>query len=236
MVTRYLWARALATSHMASARWLVIAPHADDETLGCGALIAHAASRGALAGVIILTDGVGSHRHDGPASRARLVAARRHEAARAVRLLTGRGHVHPMFLEWPDAQPYGTEELRFEHSRRRLAAFCRNRRVDAIAVTAMHEPHCDHEAAYRLASAVASSAMRPITVFAYVVWALEPPSRGYRVWRTPPMPIGLRNVALAAHRSQITPLFGDGFRLSASKQRMPPADLLYERVASDARE
>lgn len=235
MVTRSLSARAFATSQMASARWLVIAPHADDETLGCAALIAHAASRGALAHVVILTDGVGSHPHDGSASRARLIAARRHEAARAMRILTGRGHPPPMFLEWPDAQPYAPAEPRFERSRRRLAALCRESRVDAIAVTAMHEPHCDHEAAFRLACSVAVSAIRPITVFEYVVWASKPPGQGYRTWRTQAMPLGLRNAALAAHRSQITPQFGEGFRLSPSKQRMPAADLLYERIGPDAR-
>src|ERR1041384_6851583 len=110
MVTSPLSARAIGSTAMASARWLVLAPHADDETLGCGALIAHASSRGALAGVVILTDGVGSHPHDGPLSRARLISARRHEAARALRLLTGRGHPAPMFLDWPDAQPYATDE------------------------------------------------------------------------------------------------------------------------------
>jgi LmbE family N-acetylglucosaminyl deacetylase len=219
---------------MASARWLVLAPHADDETLGCGALIADAASRGALAGVVILTDGVGSHSHDGPASRARLVAARRREAARAVRMLAGPAHPPPLFLDWPDAQPFAAGDPGFEWARRRLTAFCRQRKVDALAVTARHEPHCDHEAAFCLAYAVAASVMRPITVFEYIVWALEPPGEGYRALRTPPIPIGLRNAALASHRSQLTPQFGDGFRLPAAKLRMPAFDLLYERTGSHA--
>lgn len=234
MVTRPLASRPLAASAMASARWLILAPHADDETLGCGALIADAASRDALAGVVILTDGVGSHSHDGQASRARLVAARRREAALAVRLLAGRAAPQPVFLGWPDAQPFTAGDAGFERARRRLAAICRDRRVDALAVTARHEPHCDHEAAFALATAVAVSAMRPVAVFEYVVWAAEPPSAGYRALRTPPMPVGLRNRALAAHRSQITPQFGEGFRLSAAKLRMPPFDLLYERTGRHA--
>jgi LmbE family N-acetylglucosaminyl deacetylase len=235
MVTRPLAARPLARSAMATARWLVLAPHADDETLGCGALIADAAARDALADVVILTDGVGSHTHDGPASRARLIAARRREAALAIRLLTGRAFPGPVFLDWPDAQPFAAGEAGFEQSRRKLAALCREHRVDAIAVTARHEPHCDHEAAYALACAVAATAMRSLTVFQYVVWAAEPPRRGYRALRTPQMPIGLRDRALAAHRSQITPLFGEGFRLSKAKLRMPAFDLLYERIGHDPR-
>jgi LmbE family N-acetylglucosaminyl deacetylase len=232
---RPLAARPLAASAVASARWLVLAPHADDETLGCGALIADAASRDTLACVVILTDGVGSHRHDGPASRTRLIAARRCEAARAVRILAGRAAPPPVFLDWPDAQPFTAGSPAFERSRRRLAAICRQCRVDALAVTAHHEPHCDHEAAYALARAVAQTAMRTIKVFEYVVWAEVSPSAGYLALRTPPMPLGLRSQALAAHRSQLTPQFGEGFRLSAAKQRMPAFDLLYERTGRDAR-
>ena len=44
---------ALERSPWRSARWLVIAPHADDETLGAGALIHQAAEAGRLAGVVI---------------------------------------------------------------------------------------------------------------------------------------------------------------------------------------
>lgn len=219
---------------MASARWLVLAPHADDETLGCGALIADAATRNALAGVVILTDGVGSHSHDGHASRARLVAARRQEAALAVRLLAGESAPAPVFLDWPDAQPFMTGQPGFEQARGRLAGLCRALRVDAIAVTARHEPHCDHEAAFALAQAVVATAMRRIGLFEYIVWANEPPGAGYRSLRTPPMPMGTRNRALAAHRSQITPQFGEGFRLTAAKLRMPAFDLLYERIGRDA--
>ena len=76
--------------------------------------------------------------------------------------------------------------------------------------------------------------MRPVSVFEYVVWAAEPPSAGYRILRTPTIAAGRRNRALAAHRSQITPQFGEGFRLSAAKMRMPAFDLLYERICRDA--
>ena len=229
MVTGSMSARRLDATAKAAARWLVIAPHADDETLGCGALIATAAARGTLAGVVVLTDGVGSHNHPDEASRARLIAARRSETALAVRRLAGRVAPVPVFLDWPDAHPYETDSADFERSRRRLRALCQRHRVDAIAVTAQHEPHCDHEAACRLARAVADTAIRPVAVLEYIVWADEPPGHGYRALRTAAMPLGRRNQALAAHRSQITPLYGDGFRLSKDKLRMPAFDVLYER-------
>ncbi|AMJ63546.1 hypothetical protein AXW83_08160 [Bosea sp. PAMC 26642] len=182
-----------------------------------------------------MTDGVGSHSHDGQSSRARLIAARRCEAALAVRRLAGPYAPAPLFLNWPDAQPFAPGAPGFEAARRMLVSLCRRRGVDGLAVTARHEPHCDHEAAYELAQAVAATAMRKVAVFEYVVWAAEPPAAGYRALRTPPMPPGRRKQALAAHRSQVTPQFGEGFRLPEAKKRMAAFDVLYERIGRNAR-
>lgn len=230
MVTPRSSARRLLDTRLVTARWLVLAPHADDETLGCGALIADAAARGALAAIVVLTDGAGSHPHASTASRARLIAARRREAGLAVRRLAGPRLPAPVFLDWPDAHPPAEGSLLFERSRRALSALCRRHRVDAVAVTAEHEPHCDHEAACRLALAVSATALRPLTVVEYLVWASDPPGAGYRALQTAPVAAGLRSVALAAHRSQLTPVFGLGFRLAAAEQRMPTVDTLYERI------
>lgn len=50
------------------ARWLIVAPDPDDETLGAGALIHETAARRQLAGIAYLTDGTGSHPHGTPES------------------------------------------------------------------------------------------------------------------------------------------------------------------------
>ena len=234
MVSRPLAAQHLSRSNFARARWLVIAPHADDETLGAGALIADTASRDVLAGVVILTNGEGSHSHDGRVSRARLIAMRRAEARLAVRRLTGPKGAAPLFLDWQDAHPEQYGSPAFDLGRQQLAALCRTLCVDAIAVTARHEPHCDHEAAFVLAQAVADTAMRPIAVFEYVVWA-PAPAYACRALRTRSMPSGLRKQALAAHASQISSRFGEGFRLPAERMSMPPFDLLYKRMDRHAR-
>ena len=235
MVTPSSSFRRIATTPHGQGRWMILAPHADDETLGCGALIATAARRGKLGCIVILTDGSGSHPHADERSRARLIALRQAEARLAVRRLTGGRDARLVFLDWHDADPFPPVSSGFEASRRHLAALCRRLGIDRIAVTAQHEPHCDHVAASRLARAVAETAMRPVSVLEYVVWAREPPGRGYRAHRTAPVATGLRNRALAAHRSQTTPLFGEGFRLSAAKMRMPAFDTFYEKVARHAR-
>ena len=44
-----------------NAPMLILAPHPDDETLGCGGLIAAASAAGHPPFVLVLTDGTGSH-------------------------------------------------------------------------------------------------------------------------------------------------------------------------------
>lgn len=224
-------AQPLARSRWSAARWLVLAPHADDETIGAGALIAGAARRGALAGVVFVTDGAGSHRHQNDRSRRRLVALRRGEATIALRRLAPNAPP-PLFLDWPDASPPAPGDPAFERAVRSLGALCRRARVDAVATTALHEPHCDHEAVCRLAYALKQRAVTPLDVFEYVVWADRPPGPSHRAVRTAATPTGPRRLALAAHRSQTTPLHGEGFRLPARHFRSPPFDLLYVRNAS----
>ncbi|MFK4870382.1 PIG-L deacetylase family protein [Novosphingobium sp. ZW T3_23] len=203
-------------------RWLVLAPHPDDETLGAGALIRQTARTGHFAGIVYLTDGSGSHQVS-----TGLVAQRRREAATALFRLTGSRDRAPVHLGWKDAAPATPETLPFIRTALWLGALCRRLRVDVIAVTALHEPHCDHSAAARIAYAARRVARRRLLVAEYQVWAQARFGRGYRSVETLPMPVGQRRRALQAHRSQLTAARGPGFRLPADRQRMPATDILY---------
>ena len=67
------------TDQAAASSCVVIAPHPDDETLGCGAIIARKRAAGTNVRVVIVTDGRRSHRSDKiPVHR--LIALRRKEA------------------------------------------------------------------------------------------------------------------------------------------------------------
>ncbi|MFN3473036.1 MAG: PIG-L deacetylase family protein [Blastomonas sp.] len=219
----HLSARSLSARPWRDLRWLVIAPHPDDETLGAGALIHQTAHEKRLAGIAYLTDGSGSH----PASAGRrLISARKREAALALRRLVG-GPIDTLHLGWRDASPAQPGDALFDRTCRRLAALCEARQVDAIAVTALHEPHCDHAAAARLAYAVRDASRRSLRVAEYIVWAEQPLPLNGRRFRTQPMPAGLRRHALAAHRSQTGASHGPGFRLPRAFRRMPAIDILY---------
>lgn len=211
-----------------SLRWLILAPHPDDETLGAGALIAQGAASGHFAALVYLTDGSGSHPPvDGRAGR--LIAARRREAANALfRLTRSRRHC-AYHLGWKDAAPAAPTSNAFLRTAAKLASLCQRLQVDVIAVTALHEPHCDHAAAARLAYAVRSCAKRRVIVAEYCVWAERPNTRQFRAVRSRAMPAGKRRHALRAHRSQLTASHGPGFRLAGERQRMPAYDTLFVR-------
>src|SRR5947199_8996501 len=67
---------------------LVVSPHPDDETLGCGGLIARHATAGCAVAVAMLTDGEASHR-DHPTLDSRVLASTRREEVRAAPAVLG---------------------------------------------------------------------------------------------------------------------------------------------------
>ncbi len=205
------------------ARWLVISPHPDDETIGVGSLVAQSAALGLLGGVFYLNDGTGSH----PEGTTGLASARRKEARQALRRLAGRS-VSMHWLGWQDARPPARSSLAFRNDAARLGGLMRRKAIDAVAVTDPSESHCDHVAAYFLARAAIGTSCRSISLFTYHVWS-DPTSDATRRIRTRPMAAGLRRRALQAHRSQLSPAFGEGFRLPAAMRSMAGVDTLYLR-------
>lgn len=213
---------------------MVIVPHPDDETLGAGALIATTAAEGRLACVVYLTDGGGSHTHSDAASRMRLVAMRREEAEKALAILCEGKTPPTVFLDWPDAHPHEPDSEPARLATTRLSELCRAYSASAIAVTAVHEPHCDHAAAARLARSVSQATAPSIPVFEYLVWAQGPPPAFRDSIVTAPVSKTVRQRALDAHVSQLTDAMGPGFRLDPARRQMPETDVLYLLADTDA--
>lgn len=210
-------------------RWLILAPHPDDETLGAGALIAAAARDGWLAGVVYLTDGGGSHPVTGAARRT-LVIVRKREAWRAVRQLAGPAAMRPVHLGWEDAHPPAPDGADYDRTRAALASIMRRRHVTALAVTALEDQHCDHAAAARLAYVCARDVGGHVAVFEYAVWAARV-DKGLRPFASKPIDPARRRVALACHRSQFA---GGASLLPGGARNLPDRDILYRRKPSHA--
>ena len=185
---------------------LILAPHPDDESLGCGGLIASCVAAGRTPLVVVLTDGAGSH----PNSRTFPPDRLRAERANEVRTAVGHLGLPPdrvVFLGEPDtAAPH--EGPGFERVVAALADFVTmEANCTAIVAPWLDDPHCDHRAASLAAAAAADvTGCRHV---AYPVWGWTLPATcsipgspdvGWRldigVWRS------AKRAAIMAHRSQ----------------------------------
>ena len=193
---------------------LVMSPHPDDESLGCGGLIAAASEAGQRVSIVTLTDGSGSHPNSARYPAGALVALRRAESvAAAAQLGVGQGDLS--YLDLPDAAaPMGGPA--FEAAVDRLDATIRDTGAVALLVTSRLDPHCDHEAAATMAGTVAKR-HPTCRVWHYPIWSWHLPSE--RVLTPPVVTQGVRfdvspvldrkRAAIACHASQMTKLIDD---------------------------
>jgi LmbE family N-acetylglucosaminyl deacetylase len=201
---------------------LVLAPHPDDETLGCGGLIAECCARGRDVHVLIVTDGSFSH----PGSRnwppERLAAQRAAEAADAVAAL-GLQRDRIAFLGMRDGNAPHTGAA-FDAAVSRIAEHAAARGVRSLLACWAHDPHADHLAVARMAAPAAARIGASLRSYPVWGWTLAPdhalpdgPVRGWRLDIEAHLPAKRR--AIAAHVSQTTGLIDDdpeGFRLADS--------------------
>jgi LmbE family N-acetylglucosaminyl deacetylase len=201
--------------------FIVIAPHPDDESLACGGLLAEACRRGLWGKVVIVSDGAGSHPNSKAYPPDRLRALREDEAKQAGAEL-GLRPENMLFLGLPDRfVPSEGEEA--ERAIEAIFDCAREIGAGSLFVSWRHDPHCDHEASYRIARKVQRRAGE-IRLFEYVVWGhtlpptteVDPIRSGFRI-RIDSHAQEKKRRAIAAHRSQTTPLIDDdpsGFLLS----------------------
>lgn len=183
----------------------MLAPHPDDETLGTGGLVAALAAAKAEVTVAILTDGAASHVGAPGWTPTRLAGLRRAEAGAALRTL---GHRDPaVALGWRDASPHVPGTSAWDATVRRLVALCRRRRIACVAASWGGDPHCDHEAAARLAAAVARRIGARLFFFAVWGWTRPDLDRRLAAVRARAISVarhrGQTRRALACHRSQL---------------------------------
>lgn len=146
---------------------LILAPHPDDESLGCGALIAALAAAGRPPRIAVVSDGAMSHPNSRTYPRSRLVALRQEETRSAVAALGLDPARDLLFLGLPDAGVPNAGPA-FD---RALASLLALPRPGAILAAWQHDPHRDHIATWALAAALAR-ATPGARLLAYPVWGL----------------------------------------------------------------
>ena len=145
---------------------LVIAPHPDDETLGCGGLIATRVAEGRRVVIVVVTDGRALFRRFGVTepSEADVSAMRKAETLRAVEIL--------------GANPWDVRFLNFENERlheqrveagQRLAALLNEFSASEVYVTSPYEGHREHVLTNELVRAACGATGKCAAILEYVV-------------------------------------------------------------------
>ncbi len=213
------------TAASAGRSCLVIAPHPDDETIGCGATIAAKRAAGTAVNVVIVADG----RHAQSASRlidaAQLAEIRSEEAVDACVALG---------VPVDNVVQLGLEDTRVEHHVAdlvdELAGRLEDIRPEEVLVVSGHDHHPDHRAVNRATHAALARWGTPARVAEFPVWswidgpwldqrARSPLGRAVHLLGAPlatmaggrPTAVSTagflpaKRAALAAHASQTTP-------------------------------
>jgi LmbE family N-acetylglucosaminyl deacetylase len=119
-------------------RALVLSPHPDDETMGCGGTLALYAARGAEIHVAVISDG-GKVYPEGTPEAVDIVSTRKREALDAARVL-GVAHVH--FLDFPD----GELQLHKDNIAAKIEEIISRTTPDIVFVPSPLDSHEDHRA------------------------------------------------------------------------------------------
>ena len=203
---------------------IVVAPHPDDESLGGGGLLALLAERGTrVPQVLVMTDGSKSHPNSVSYPAARLSELRQEETRAALAAL-GLPAAAVHFLGYRDCglPPEGT--VAFIEATKRLGLLLENSAPDTLLVPWRRDPHCDHEATWKLCREAIRGLAKPPRWLEYPVWAwtqaegeVAPQAHEGHAWRLDISPVLARKEqAIACHRSQIGAVIHDdpeGFRL-----------------------
>ena len=184
---------------------LLVIPHADDETLGCGQALASAADANRKIGLVLVTDGEASHPS---CDRDELVAIRCAELGAALAALGGQHSIAVHRLGLPDGCSRRGDLAMKEWEA--LLAFAHAVEPQAIWTTSAMDPHCDHQTAHALARDLAGHCRA--LLWSIPIWgrfgARALPQSDLRLFEAPEL-AARKRCALSAYRSQFTDLIAD---------------------------
>ncbi|MGB3672596.1 MAG: PIG-L family deacetylase [Phormidesmis sp.] len=204
---------------------VVLAPHPDDETLGCGGAIALLRQRSIPVHVIVFSDGSASHPQSISHSAPVLSSIREYETYAALNQL-GVSKASVTFLRWPDTSVPHPADPGFPLAVSQCAQSIRKYSPSLLFVPWQKDQHCDHRATWEIAQHCLQQLppqQSPPSQLVYAIWgsaaaglpALPPTETG---WRLDIHTVqALKRRAAMAHQSQTTDLIKDdptGFRLT----------------------
>ncbi|MBB4079211.1 LmbE family N-acetylglucosaminyl deacetylase/SAM-dependent methyltransferase [Lewinella aquimaris] len=151
---------------------VVFSPHPDDESLGCGGLIATLADRGQAVRVVFVSDGSMSHPNSVNFPRERRAAIRQTEALAACNELgVPADRVH--FMGLPDGAIPGRHDEGFSAAVNTVANWLTEWRADTVVVPWRRDLHPDHRTTWDICRAAADKLPTEPRWIEYPIWMWE---------------------------------------------------------------
>lgn len=205
---------------------VVIAPHPDDESLGCGGLLALLAQARQPVWCVLVSDGTMSHPNSVKFAAPARQALREQELRMALQEL-GCPPDALLPLNLPDGSVPTPDTPAGASAVTQLAAFFQRTQPRTVLCPWRRDPHPDHRATSLLIRTALARMPAPPRLLEYVVWTWQrasaediPQPDEVVGWRLNVHPVlAQKRRAIAAHRSQLSPSIIDddpaGFTLSA---------------------
>lgn len=201
---------------------IIVTPHADDETLGCGGVIALLRKFDLPVYILLLTDGTLSHPNSREYPPNKLRDLREREIIEAAETL-GVDAEKLIFCRYKDRNLPNQDSNDFKSVVKNISKIFEIIQPESIFVPWRRDPHPDHRAAFEITKKanVDSSKM-----YEYPIWLKELGNSedAPQIDEVIPFRININSVlvqkmrALSAHQSQISDLINDdpaGFRISS---------------------
>ncbi|BAU11063.1 hypothetical protein LEP3755_15560 [Leptolyngbya sp. NIES-3755] len=217
-------------------RVLIVAPHPDDETLGCGGAIGLLRSQNYPVQVLVVSDGTLSHPRSRKFPAPILRQLREQETLNALQIL---GVESATFLRLPD----GSIKDHISATVDQVVSYLQAIEPTTIFLPWRCDPHPDHRATWQLIDQTISKLSITPRIIEYPIWDWDPEQRGtvsttakFTGWRLDTTMVRSRKQqAIEQYRSQTTALIDDdpdGFRLTPEmlSNFAQPWELFFEEI------
>ena len=205
-------------------RTLIVAPHPDDESLGCGGAISLLREFNAKVFVLVLSDGTLSHPNSKKFPPEKLRNLREREIKEALKVL-GVSASYIEFFRFKDRSVPNENSANWHEAFDKCVKYLAKIKPETILVPWRRDPHPDHRAAFQLMNFAKKNFSAEIKLIEYPIWLWEiaesadaPRADEVKSWRLDIKKVKIKKrAAIYKHESQTTDLIDDdaeGFRLS----------------------
>jgi LmbE family N-acetylglucosaminyl deacetylase len=212
----------LRSSETIAGSALIVAPHPDDETLGCGGAIALLRILGYPVHILVMSDGTLSHPRSLKYPAPKLRSLRQAETQEALEHL-GVQQTEVTFLQLPDGSIPTPESSEFQSALHYCCRYLESRTFQTVFLPWRSDPHPDHRATWTLLKTALATFNPKPRLIEYPIWDWDLEQRGAFTqqvtgWRLDIQAVvEKKRTAIAAYRSQTTNLIDDdpeGFQLT----------------------